>query len=192
MSVSRDAGHSGHSEVKRLETKTKLVREDNEETAETGVHVDRNVEGQPQGGNVRDGVHDAVSVLRGGGQQHHRVGVTGSPQVLHPGHQSHGVHGHVSHRHPQQVAGLVQPDMSRDGHHQVGPGHPPGLPGVASVGQHGQYEALGAPGGHRAADLLPAVEQVARHPHHLRLHLPQPGEGVRVEGVGAGSQAVHG
>ena len=36
-----------------------------------------------------------------------------------------------------------------------------------------------------------AVEQVHRHPDHLCLHLPDAGEGVRVEGVGVGRQPVH-
>ena len=44
---------------------------------------------------------------------------------------------------------------------------------------------------HGAHHARAAVEQVPRHPHHLCLHLPDAGEGVRVERVGVGGHPEH-
>ena len=73
VSVSRDTSDASHCEVKWLQSYPQLVGEDYKEAPEAGVYMNRNVELTTEGGDVTDGIHDAVSVLRGRGQQHDGV-----------------------------------------------------------------------------------------------------------------------
>ena len=106
MRVRGDARHARHAEVEGVQLQADLLREGDQEAAETRVHVDRDAERQPERGDVRHGVHDAVRVLRRARHQHDGVAVTRAAQRGRARGLGHGVHGDMAHRHAEQVTRL--------------------------------------------------------------------------------------
>ena len=63
VGVSGDARHAGNAKVERIQPQSDLLREHNQEAAETRVHVDGNIEAEAERGDLRDRVHHSVRVL---------------------------------------------------------------------------------------------------------------------------------
>jgi hypothetical protein len=192
VQVGRDRGDLVDPEVPGRDRPAQRLDPRQDEAADAGVDVQRQVVARGDGAQRGDGVDHAVRVLRGRADQQDRAPGDGPGHGVHVGAQV-GPDLDLAQAQPEVVRGLVERRVDGARHDDLGPADPRPVPArVVTVGAQRHQQRLGPARGDGADGAGRAVQQRRRHLDHLGLEPAQAAEGDRVEQVAAGVAGVGG